>query len=176
MCSYNGITARDEAAKKTWGDVETTYQRRADLIPNLVTTVKAYAAHESETLQAVTDARARVGAIQLDAKSLGDPAAMEKYQEAQASMGSALSRLLAVSENYPDLKANENFRDLQSQLEGTENRITVARERYNGAVQDFNSTIRAIPGNIVNGAFLKLDPKEPFKAAASASEAPKVSF
>jgi len=175
-CGYNEIQRNEEAVISAWGDVEATYQRRADLIPNLVETVKAYASHEKETLQAVTDARARIGQVNITAKDLGDPAALEKYVAAQGQVSSALSRLLVVAENYPDLKASQNFRDLQHQLEVTENRINVARQRYNEAVRIFNSSIRTFPNNLTNKLLLHLERKEPFKAEAGASEAPKVQF
>jgi LemA protein len=175
-CGYNEIQTNEEAVFRAWADVEATYQRRADLIPNLVETVKAYAAHEQETLQAVTDARARVGQVTLQPADLGDTAKLQQFQAAQGGLGGALSRLLVVAENYPDLKASQNFRDLQHQLEGTENRINVARQRYNEAVQVFNSSIRVFPNNLTNTLLLKLDRKEPFKADAGAAEAPRVNF
>jgi len=175
-CGYNTIQQNDEAVKAAWGDVEATYQRRNDLVPNLVETVKAYAKHESETLQAVTEARVKVGSIQVSKDMIGDPQAMARFQQAQASIGGALSRLLIVAERYPDLKASQNFRDLQNQLEGTENRINVARTRYNKAVQTFNTSIRVFPNNLTNTFMLKLPRKEPFKAEAGAQEAPKVKF
>jgi len=175
-CGYNQIQQNEEAVIAAWGNVEATYQRRADLIPNLVETVKAYAAHEKETLQAVTEARASVGKVTLDAKSLSDPALVSRFQSAQGELSGALSRLLLVAERYPDLKANQNFRDLQHQLEGTENRISVARQRYNEAVQIFNTSIRTFPNNLTNKFLLQLERKEPFKAEAGAEKAPKVSF
>ncbi len=175
-CGYNTIQDLDEKAKAAWGDVEAAYQRRNDLIPNLVETVKAYAKHERETLQAVTEARARVGSIQVSKDTIGDPKVMAQFQEAQAAMSSALSRLLLVVERYPDLKANQNFRDLQHQLEGTENRINVARTRYNKAVQDFNFSIRMFPYNITNSLILHLKEKEYFKADPGAEKAPQVKF
>ncbi|BCR03896.1 LemA family lipoprotein [Desulfuromonas versatilis] len=175
-CGYNEIQKNEEAVFAAWADVEATYQRRADLIPNLVETVKAYAAHEQETLQGVTDARARVGQMNISAQDLNDPAALERFQAAQGQLSSALSRLLVVAENYPDLKANQNFRDLQHQLEGTENRINVARQRFNATVQTFNSSIRTFPNNLTNKFLLKLERKEPFKAEAGAEVAPKVNF
>jgi LemA protein len=175
-CGYNQIQTNEEAVFRAWADVEATYQRRADLIPNLVETVKAYAAHEQETLQAVTEARARIGQVTLQPGDLGDAAKLQQFQAAQGGLGGALSRLLVVAENYPDLKASQNFRDLQHQLEGTENRINVARQRYNEAVQTFNSSIRVFPNNLTNNFLLKLERKEPFKAEAGAAEAPKVKF
>lgn len=173
-CGYNTIQQNEEAVKAAWGDVEATYQRRSDLIPNLVETVKAYAKHEQETLQAVTEARAKVGSIQVSKDMIGNPQAMAQFQQAQSTMGGALSRLLLVSERYPDLKANQNFRDLQNQLEGTENRINVARTRYNQTVQTFNTSIRTFPNNLTNSLILKLQPKEVYKADPGAEKAPKV--
>ncbi|MEZ4600061.1 MAG: LemA family protein [Syntrophotaleaceae bacterium] len=175
-CGYNQIQENEEAVFSAWADVEATYQRRADLIPNLVETVKAYAAHEKETLQAVTEARSKIGQVQVDAAQLDDPAALARFQQAQESMSGALSRLLVVAEQYPDLKANQNFRDLQHQLEGTENRINVARQRYNQAVQTFNSSIRTFPGNLTNKFLLNLERKTPFKAQPGAEQAPQVQF
>ena len=175
-CGYNEIQRNEEAVFAAWGDVEAAYQRRADLIPNLVETVKAYAAHERETLQAVTEARARIGQMNVSGRDLTDPGTLEKYREAQGALGSALSRLLVVAERYPDLKASQNFRDLQHQLEGTENRINVARQRYNDAVQQFNTSIRTFPNNLTNKFLLDLERKEPFKADPGAAEAPKVQF
>ncbi len=175
-CGYNTIQQNDEAVKAAWGDVEASYQRRNDLIPNLVETVKAYAKHESETFQAVTEARAKVGSVQVSKEMIGNPQAMAQFQQVQSSMGGALSRLLLVAERYPDLKANQNFRDLQNQLEGTENRINVARTRYNKAVQEFNTSIRVFPNNLTNMFILKLAQKEAFKADAGAEKAPKVKF
>ena len=175
-CGYNKIQANEEAVKAAWGDVESAYQRRSDLIPNLVEVVKGYAAHEKETLTEITNARARVGSIQMSKDMLNDPQAFAQFQEAQASMSSALARLMVVVENYPDLKANQNFLDLQHQLEGTENRINVARSRYNQAVEAFNTSIRIFPNNITNSLLLHLKLKEPFKAEAGAEKAPKVKF
>jgi LemA protein len=175
-CGYNQIQKNEEAVFAAWADVEATYQRRADLIPNLVETVKAYASHEKETLQAITEARAKVGQVNISAKDLSDPVAMQKFQAAQGEMSGALSRLLVVAERYPDLKANQNFLDLQNQLEGTENRINVARQRFNTAVQTFNSSIRTFPNSLTNNWLLKLERKEPFKAEAGAEVAPKVKF
>lgn len=175
-CGYNQIQKNEEAVFAAWADVEASYQRRADLIPNLVETVKGYAAHEQETLQAVTAARSRVGQVSLSAKDLANPANLEKFQAAQGELGSALSRLLVVAERYPDLKASQNFSDLQHQLEGTENRINVARQRYNEAVQTFNTSIRVFPQNLTNNLLLNLERKEPFKAQAGAQTAPQVKF
>ena len=175
-CGYNEIQKNEEAVFAAWGDVEATYQRRADLIPNLVEVVKAYAAHEKETLQAITEARAKVGQANLSAKDLADPAAIQNFQAAQGELSGALSRLLVVAERYPDLKANQNFLDLQHQLEGTENRINVARQRFNETVQVFNTSIRTFPNSLTNNWLLKLERKEPFKADAGAATAPKVQF
>jgi LemA protein len=175
-CGYNQIQKNEEAVFAAWGDVEATYQRRADLIPNLVSTVKAYAAHEKETLTAVTNARAKVGQVNLSADKLGDAAMLQKFQQAQGGLSSALSRLLVVAERYPDLKASQNFRDLQHQLEGTENRINVARQRYNDAVRQFNSSIRTFPNNLTNNFLLNLERKEMFQAESGAASAPKVEF
>ncbi len=175
-CGYNQIQKNEEAVFAAWADVEATYQRRADLIPNLVEVVKAYAAHEKETLQAITEARAKVGQVNLNAKDLADPAAIQNFQAAQGELSGALSRLLVVAERYPDLKANQNFLDLQHQLEGTENRINVARQRFNETVQVFNTSIRTFPNSLTNNWLLKLERKEPFKAEAGAATAPKVQF
>jgi len=175
-CGYNQMQSNEEAVFAAWGDVEATYQRRADLIPNLVETVKAYAAHEKETLTEVTNARAKVGQVQIKAEDLGNPATLQQFQAAQGELSSALSRLLVVAERYPDLKANQNFLDLQHQLEGTENRINVARQRYNDAVRVFNTSIRTFPNSLTNSMLLHLERKEPFKADAGAAEAPKVKF
>ena len=175
-CGYNTIQQNEEAVFSAWADVEATYQRRADLIPNLVETVKAYASHEKETLTEITNARAKVGQTNISADKLGDPAAMQQFQQAQGELSGALSRLLVVVENYPDLKASENFRDLQHQLEGTENRINVARQRFNTAVKVFNTSIRTFPNSLTNKFILKLERKEAFKADAGAETAPKVTF
>lgn len=175
-CGYNTIQRNDEAVIAAWGDVEASYQRRADLIPNLVEAVKAYAAHEKETLSAVTEARAKVGQLKLGAEILNNPQAFANFQAAQGGLTSALSRLMVVAERYPDLKANQNFLDFQHQLEGTENRINVARMRYNDAVRIFNSSIRTFPNNLTNNLLLKLPRREPFKAEAGAEKAPQVKF
>jgi LemA protein len=175
-CGYNTMQANEEAVKAAWGDVEASYQRRSDLIPNLVEVVKAYAKHEQETLQAVTEARAKVGSMQVSKDMVGDPKTMAQFQAAQGAMSSALSRLMVVVEKYPDLKANQNFMDLQHQLEGTENRINVARVRYNKSVQTFNTSIRIFPNSLTNSMLLHLTPKEAFKAEAGAEKAPTVKF
>jgi LemA protein len=175
-CGYNSMQAAEEAVFAAWGDVEASYQRRADLIPNLVEVVKGYAKHEAETLQAVTEARAKVGSIQANKQLVNDPQAFAKFQQSQGELSGALSRLMVVVEKYPDLKANQNFLDLQNQLEGTENRINVARVRYNKSVQDFNTSIRTFPNSMTNSLLLHLTRKEPFKAEEGAKTAPKVKF
>lgn len=175
-CGYNTMQKNEEAVKAAWGNVEAAYQRRNDLIPNLVETVKAYAKYEGETLKAVTEARAKVGTVQVSPDMIGNPQAMAQFQQAQSGLSSALSRLMVVVEKYPDLKANQNFLDLQNQLEGSENRINVERTRYNKAVQDFNTSIRTFPNSLTNKFLLHLTPKEPFKAEAGAEKAPQVKF
>ncbi len=175
-CGYNTIQGNDEAVIAAWGDVEAAYQRRADLIPNLVETVKGYAAHEKETLIAVTEARAKVGQVKLGAETINDPQAFANFEAAQGGLSSALARLMVVVEKYPDLKANQSFQDFQHQLEGTENRINVARVRYNQAVQVFNTSIRTFPNNLTNNFLLHLPRREPFKAEAGAEKAPPVKF
>lgn len=175
-CGYNTIQANEEAVFAAWGDVEATYQRRADLIPNLVETVKGYAKHEADTFKAVTEARSKVGSMQVSKEMLDDPAVLAKFQKAQGELSSALSRLLVVAERYPDLKANQNFLSLQDQLEGTENRINVARVRYNKSVETFNVSIRTFPNSLTNSLLLKLKRKEPFKAEEGAKTAPKIKF
>ncbi|OPY11448.1 MAG: LemA family protein [Syntrophus sp. PtaB.Bin138] len=175
-CGYNTIQANEEAVFAAWGDVEATYQRRADLIPNLVETVKGYAKHEADTFKAVTEARSKVGSMQVSKEMLDDPAMLAKFQKAQGELSSALSRLLVVAERYPDLKANQNFLSLQDQLEGTENRINVARVRYNKSVETFNVSIRTFPNSLTNSLLLKLKRKEPFKAEEGAKTAPKIKF
>ncbi|MBM4181700.1 MAG: LemA family protein [Betaproteobacteria bacterium] len=147
-CGYNTLQAQDEAIQAGWSEVLNQYQRRADLVPNLVNTVKGYAAHEARVLTEVTAARARVGQIAATPELVNDPAALEKFQAAQGELSGALSRLLVVAENYPQLKADAGFRDLQAQLEGTENRITVARNRYIQAVREYNTTVRSFPSNL----------------------------
>jgi LemA protein len=175
-CGYNTMQANEEAVIAAWGDVEASYQRRADLIPNLVEVVKGYAKHEADTLKAVTEARAKVGSIQASKELINDPQALTRFQQAQGELSGALSRLMVVVERYPDLKANQNFLDLQNQLEGTENRINVARVRYNKAVQVFNTSISTFPNSLTNSLLLHLTRKEPFKAEEGAKVAPKVKF
>lgn len=172
---YNGFVGLNENVKSAWSQVENVYQRRADLVPNLVATVKGVANFEKETYTAVTEARTKVGQIKLTADQLSDPAAIQRFQQAQDGLGSALSRLLVVSENYPQLKANENFLQLQSQLEGTENRITVERQKYNNIATDYNTAIKKFPGAIIAN-FGGFKEKEYFKAAAGSDQAPKVQF
>lgn len=175
-CGYNSLQTKEEAVFKAWGDIESNLQRRVDLIPNLVATVKGYASHEKETLEAVINARSKATSVQLSTKDLSNPAAMQQLQETQSGLSSSLARLMVVAERYPDLKANQNFLDLQNQLEGTENRINVARQRYNQAVEIFNASIRKFPESMTNNFLLHLERKEYFKAAAEAKEAPKVKF
>ena len=176
-CGYNTIQQKDEAVKAGWSEVLNQYQRRADLIPNLVSTVKGYAAHEQAVLTQVTEARARVGSVSLNADQLGDEAAVKRFQQAQGELSSALSRLLVVTENYPQLKADSLFKDLLTQLEGTENRIAVARGRYVKAVQDYNVLIRQFPQAITAKIF-GYQPKANFSVEneAAISSAPKVDF
>jgi LemA protein len=175
-CGYNTMQQQEEKVFKTWGDIEATLQRRADLIPNLVETVKGYASHERETLEAVINARSKATSVKLTANDLSDAAALERLQQSQGELSSALSRLLVVVEKYPDLKASENFKDLQHQLEGTENRINVARQRYNEAAEAFNSAIRSFPNSLTNSLLLHLKRKEYIKADEAARSAPKVKF
>lgn len=173
--SYNGFVELDQKVNNTWAKVESQYQRRYDLIPNLVATVKGVANFEKETYTAVANARAQVGQIKLTPDQLSDPQAVAKFQQAQGSLGTALSRLLVVSENYPQLKASENFKDLQIQLEGTENRITVARNDYNNSVEIYNAAIKKFPGFIIAN-MSNFKEKQFFKADEAAKEAPKVQF
>ncbi len=173
--TYNQLVSLDEMVNQAWSQVENQYQRRYDLIPNLVETVKGYAKHEREVFTQVTEARAKVGQITITPEVLKDPQAFAKLQQAQDALSSALSRLLAVAENYPQLKANENFLQLQAQLEGTENRIAVERRRYNEVVQRYNTYIRRFPANIIAGMF-GFKERPYFKAVEQAQEAPKVQF
>ena len=172
--TYNGMVEQEEAVKSAWSNVETQYQRRADLIPNLVSTVKGYASHEESTLTAVVDARAKATSINVSLDELNEQTISE-YQKAQSAVSSALGRLIAVSENYPDLKANQNFLELQAQLEGTENRITVARKEFNDATQSYNTAVRRFPANLIAMMF-DFDQKPYFSADESAATAPKVEF
>jgi len=176
-CGYNDIQRGDEQVKAAWSEVLNQYQRRNDLVPNLVNTVKGFAAQEQNVLTQVTEARSRVGSIQATPELINDPEAFRKFQEAQASMTSALSRLLVVAENYPQLKSDANFRDLQAQLEGTENRIAVARNRYIRAVQEYNTLIRQFPVNLTAMAF-RYEPKPNFSVEdeKAISKPPTVDF
>ena len=174
LTTYNGLIAKDEAVATAWGNIQSQYQRRADLIPNLVSTVKGYAKHESETLENVLAARAKATQVTVNADNL-TPEKLKQYQAAQGDLSQALGRLMAVSENYPNLKANENFSELQAQLEGTENRINESRQIYNSAVQTYNVSVRRFPANIVAGMF-GFDKKNQFEAEAGAEKAPKVEF
>ncbi|MEA1928932.1 MAG: LemA family protein [Candidatus Auribacterota bacterium] len=176
ISGLNKVVTLDEAATKAWSDVENQYQRRFDLIPNLVETVKGVAGFEKETYTAVTEARAKVGQIKVTPEMLSDPGAFGKFQAAQDGLSGALSRLLVTVENYPELKASENFQTLQAQLEGTENRIAVERRRYNESARRFNTYIRKIPGMLWATMRGLTTPKEYFKAAAGAEEAPRVKF
>ncbi|HMD74613.1 MAG TPA: LemA family protein [Steroidobacteraceae bacterium] len=176
-CGYNAMQSQDEQIKSSWSEVLNQYQRRADLIPNLVSTVKGYAAQEQQVLLGVTEARAKVGSIKATPELINDPAAFAKFQAAQSELSGALSRLLVVSENYPQLKSDQNFRDLQAQLEGTENRITVARNRYIDAVRTYNTTVRSFPSNLTAMMF-GYKPKENFTVENEAviSKPPTVDF
>lgn len=177
-CGINNIPTYDEQAKAAWAQVENQYQRRADLVPNLVATVKGYAAHEKETLTAVTEARAKVGSIQVGKELLDNPQLLQKYQAAQSELGSALQRLMVVVERYPDLKANQNFLALQSQLEGTENRISVARRDFIQAVNQYNREIRTFPGRIWHSIlYSDMQLRETYQATSdNAEKAPTVDF
>ena len=171
---YNKLVSADEIAQSMWSQVENVYQRRADLIPNLVATVKGYAAHESETLESVVAARAKATQVTVDPSNL-TAESVAKFNEAQGELSTALGRLLLIQENYPDLKANKNFRELQAQLEGTENRIATERMKFNQAVKDYNTNIRRFPANIIASAF-GFEKKGYFEAQAGAETAPKVEF
>lgn len=176
-CGYNVIPTKEETARAAWAEVQNQYQRRADLVPNLVATVQGYAKQEKEVLTAVTEARAKATSIQLTADDLTDPAKVQAMQQAQAQLSGALGRLLAISENYPDLKSNQNFLALQSQLEGTENRIAVARRDYIAAAQDFNTALRTFPTLIwAQTVFRSTKPLVPFAASEAAQTAPQVKF
>lgn len=171
---YNNMVTLDEGVQTAWSQVENVYQRRADLIPNLVNTVKGYAQHESSTFEGVVNARAKATQITVDPENL-TPEALEKFQKAQGELSSALGRLMAISENYPELKANENFLQLQAQLEGTENRITVERQKFNETARGYNTTIRKFPNNILAGIF-GFEKKAYFEAEEGAERAPEVTF
>lgn len=173
--TYNSLVRQDETVNQAWAQVQNQYQRRADLVPNLVEVVKGYASHEREVFEKVAEARASVGNLQVTPEILNDPQLFEKFQQAQASLSSWLSRLIAVAENYPQLKANENFLQLQSQLEGTENRIAVERKRFNEVVQEYNIRVRTFPASIIAG-ILGFAQKQYFKAEPGAEQVPKVQF
>ena len=174
-CGYNDLQRGDEQIKAAWSEVINQYQRRADLVPNLVNSVKGFAQQEKDVLLGVTNARAKVGSVQATPEVLNDPAAFQKFQQAQNELSGALSRLLVTVERYPDLKSNQNFLTLQSQLEGTENRITVERMRYSEAVRDYNTRLRLFPGSIV-ASVRGFKEKAYFEATPGAQEAPKVKF
>ena len=174
VSAYNGLVTMDENVNTEWANVETQYQRRADLIPNLVNTVKGYAAHESETLESVIAARSKATQITIDPANL-TPEKLAEYQEAQGAVTSALGKLLAISESYPDLKANQNFLELQAQLEGTENRINEARRKFNNVAKEYNTAIRRFPKSILAGMF-GFDKRAYFEAAEGAQNAPVVAF
>jgi LemA protein len=173
--TYNTLVARQQAVESQWAQVENVYQRRADLIPNLVATVKGFAAQESNVLQSVVAERAKVGSIQVSPDILNNPAAFQQFQQAQAGLSSALSRLMVVVERYPELKSNQNFLELQTQLESTENRITQERRRFNLAAQDYNTYIKQFPNNFFAGIF-QFQAKEYFQAEPGSEEAPVVDF
>jgi LemA protein len=176
-CGYNAIPTAEEQAKAKWSDVQNQYQRRADLIPNLVSTVQGYAKQEKDVLTAVTEARAKATSIKVDASTITDPAKFQEFQQAQTQLSGALGKLLAISENYPDLKSNQNFLALQSQLEGTENRIAVARKDYIEAVRSYNTTLKTFPGILWAMTFFRGNqPMQEFTAAAGSETVPKVQF
>jgi LemA protein len=175
-CGYNELQGLDEGVKGAWSEVQNQYQRRADLIPNLVATVKGAANFEQETLQKVIEARAQATSIKLDAQALSDPATFKKFEQAQQNLSGALSRLMVVVEKYPELKANQNFRDLQAQIEGTENRIAVARKRYVESVQTYNTKVRSFPYNLTAQYLLGLKVRETFSADEAAQKPPQVKF
>lgn len=174
ISAYNGMVSSQEKATQTWADLQATYQRRADLIPNLVNTVKAYAKHEKETFEAVVNARAKATQMNIDISN-ATPEQIKQFQEAQGELSSALNKLMAITENYPELKANENFMALQDQLEGSENRINDARQKYNKAVTDYNTGIRSFPKSLFAGVF-GFKTMDKFEAEAAAQKAPTVNF
>ncbi|MBQ3624939.1 MAG: LemA family protein [Prevotella sp.] len=174
ISAYNGMVSSQEKATQTWADLQATYQRRADLIPNLVNTVKAYAKHEKETFEAVVNARAKATQMNIDISN-ATPEQIKQFQEAQGELSSALNKLMAITENYPELKANENFMALQDQLEGSENRINEARQKYNKAVTDYNTSIRSFPKSLFAGVF-GFKTMDKFEAEAAAQKAPTVNF
>lgn len=174
ITGYNGLVSQDETVANSWANVEAAYQRRADLIPQLVNTVKGYANHEKSTLDAVVSARTKATQMTVSVDELSEEN-IQKFQEAQGEVGAAISRLLAITENYPDLKANENFSELQAQLEGTENRINEVRKTYNASVKEYNVSVRKFPGNILAGMF-GFERKAEFKADEGASKAPEINF
>jgi LemA protein len=176
-CGYNAIQSSDEEIKASWSEVLNQYKRRAELVPNLVNTVKGYAQHEADVLTKITEARSKVGSIQVNEETLNDEGAFQKFDQAQREMGGALSKLLVVAENYPQLKADQNFRDLQAQLEGTENRIAVARNRYIKSVQEYNTIVRSFPSNLTAKVFgYSTKPNFTVENEQQISEPPKVEF
>ena len=176
-CGVNAIPTKDETVKARWGDVQAAYQRRSDLVPNLVSTVQGFAAQEKSVLTAVTQARAQATHVSIDASTVTDPAAFQKFQQAQDQLSGVLGHLLSITENYPDLKSNQNFLALQSQLEGTENRIEIARRDYNSAVQDYNTELRTFPGVIwATTLYKNQKPAQEFAASGTAQGAPVVNF
>lgn len=176
-CGINSVPTREEAVNSAWGNVEVEYQRRNDLIPSLVATVKGFAAQEKSVLVAVTEARAKASSIQIKAEDLSNPEKMAQFEQAQGQLGASLGRLLVTSERYPDLKSNQNFLTLQTELAGTENQISIARRDYNAAVQDYNTTIRTFPDMMAAKLIYGAKPKTPFKVtSAGAGNAPKVAF
>jgi len=173
--SYNSLVQTDEQVREAWSNLQAAYQRRADLIPNLVETVQGAADFEQETLTSVTEARAKATSVQVDAGDLDDPQKIQQFQQAQSALGKSLGRLLAVSENYPKLQATQRFSDLQAQLEGTENRITVARRDYNNTVRQYNTQVRSFP-TVIFAGLMGFEPKTPFEAETGADQAPDVDF
>jgi LemA protein len=175
-CGYNSLQGLDEDVKAAWSEVQNQYQRRADLVPNLVATVKGAAKFEQETLQRVIEARSKATSVNIDANALSNPETFRRFEQAQNELSGALSRLLVVVEKYPDLKANQNYRDLQAQLEGTENRIAVARKRYIASVAEYNKGVRFFPTNLTARFLLGLEPRESFSADPAAARPPEVKF